>query len=120
MRPEAAALLWDVERAADRTATFTDGLDFGFYKGDELHRSAVERQLLIIGEALNSLRKVDVVTAEHIPDLVRIIGLRNVLAHGYAVIDDEVIWQAATRRVPELRAVVAGLLYDADLDRSHS
>jgi uncharacterized protein with HEPN domain len=34
--------------------------------------------------------------------LVRIIGLRNILAHGYAVVDDTVVWDAASRRVPDL------------------
>lgn len=86
MRPESAAYLWDVANAAARIASFVEGLTTDTYASDELHRSAVERQLLIVGEALNNLRKVDPETAEKIPELVRIIGLRNVLAHGYAVV----------------------------------
>lgn len=59
MQPESAAFLWDVRAAGLRIATFTDGLDSDGYVADELRKSAVERQLEIIGEALNRLRKVD-------------------------------------------------------------
>jgi uncharacterized protein with HEPN domain len=110
MRPESAAYLWDVENAASRVISFVDGLSVERYALDDLRRSAVERQLLIVGEALNNLRKVDVETAAQIPELARIIGLRNVLAHGYAVVDDTVVWLAATTRVPELLTTVRGLL----------
>lgn len=110
MRPEAAAFLWDVRNAADRIGTFIDGLTKDEYLVDELRRSAVERQLEIIGEALNNLRRVDAETAALIPEIQRIIGLRNVLAHGYAVVDDNVVWAAATSRVPQLRDIIDRLL----------
>lgn len=91
MKPESAAFLWDVRRAADSIAAFIDGLDERGYLLDDLRRSAAERQLEIIGEALNSLRRADPDTASRIPSIHRIIGLRNVLAHGYAVVDDRVV-----------------------------
>src|SRR4051794_31888214 len=104
MQPEAAAFLWDVRNAADRIATFITGMTVEDYLADELRRSAVERQLEIVGEALNNLRRVDPDTAVLIPDINRVIGLRNVLAHGYAVVDDEVVWAAASARVPNFGA----------------
>jgi uncharacterized protein with HEPN domain len=110
MQPEASAFLWDARTAADLIEKFIDGVDEAGYLSDELRRSAVERQLEIIGEALNNLRRVDAETAAGIPDLHRIIGLRNVLAHGYAVVDNRVVWAAASTRVPELRNVVNELL----------
>ncbi|MAB81743.1 MAG: hypothetical protein CMH35_00725 [Microbacterium sp.] len=48
--------------------------------------------------------------ATKIREVHRIIGLRNVLAHGYAVVDDNVVWAAGSLRVPELRIVVDALL----------
>lgn len=73
-------------------------------------RSAVERQFEIVGEALNRLSRVDPETAALVPDLPRIVAFRNVLAHGYAVIDDALVWQVATRRLPDLRAVLERLI----------
>ena len=110
MLPEAGALLWDVRRAAEQIAEFTAGLDEDAYLADSLRRSAVERQLEIIGEALKNLRALDPDTAALIPDLHRIVGLRNVLAHGYAVVDDRVVWAAAHAHVPTLAAIVDELL----------
>lgn len=110
MRPESPGLLWDARDAANRIATFIEGLDEDSYARDALRRSAVERQLEIIGEALNNLRKNDPATAAEIPNLNRIIGLRNILAHAYAVVDDSVVWSAAHSRVPELLLRINDLL----------
>ncbi|MFT4305695.1 MAG: DUF86 domain-containing protein [Microbacterium sp.] len=55
---------------------------------------------------------MDADTAALVPDLVRIVGLRNVLAHGYAVVNDDVVWSAATIRVPEPRSLLRELLAD--------
>lgn len=110
MRPESAALLWDVHTAATRIVGFITGIDVIGYLADELRRSAVERQLEIIGEALKNLRNVDPETAQRVPEIARIIGLRNILAHGYTMVDDAVVWSAASQRVPELLAVVDQLI----------
>ncbi|GAA1001005.1 hypothetical protein GCM10009563_29490 [Subtercola frigoramans] len=42
--------------------------------------------------------------------MYRIIGLRNVLAHGYTTIDDSIVWGAASQRVPDLIAMVEELV----------
>ena len=73
-------------------------------------RSAVERQLEIAGEALRQLRGVDPELAARIPEITRVVGFRNVLAHGYDVVDDEVAWKAATVDAPKLGEVAATLL----------
>ena len=54
MQPESAAFLWDVRAAGVRITTFADGLTAASYAADELRKSAIERRLEIIGEALNS------------------------------------------------------------------
>ena len=109
------SILWDVKVASERIAEFIEGLDEAGYVADPLRRSAVERQLEIIGEALKNLRNADSETAQGIPEIARIIGLRNVLAHGYAVVDDSVVWGAAASRVPELKVAVEAML-DTECD----
>ncbi|WP_372435295.1 HepT-like ribonuclease domain-containing protein [Tomitella cavernea] len=44
--------------------------------------------------------------------------MRNVLIHGYATIDDEVVWRAATERVPALRRIFKNMLDHRGIDGS--
>jgi len=75
-------------------------------------RSAVERQFEIVGESLNQLSRADTALAERIPDLPRIVAFRNLLIHGYAAIDDRLVWEVATERIAQLVAVLDDLLGD--------
>jgi len=75
-------------------------------------RSAVERQFEIVGESLNQLSGADTALAERIPDLPRIVAFRNLLIHGYAAIDDRLVWEVATERIAQLVAVLDDLLGD--------
>jgi hypothetical protein len=69
MRRDPRAYLWDVREAADAIASFMQGRGFDAYAGDLMLRSAVERQLAIIGEALSQLARVDQGLAARIPEL---------------------------------------------------
>ena len=64
----------------------------------------MERQFEIIGEALNRLSKEAPDLARRVPDLRKIVGFRNVLIHGYAVIDDGRVWEIVTTLLPPLHA----------------
>ena len=75
-----------------------------------MRRSAVERQFEIVGEALNQLRRVAPDFAERVPDLPRIVAFRNLLIHGYAAIDDRLVWEVATERTAPLLAILDELL----------
>lgn len=113
MRPKAKALLYDIQQACALLERFTGGKTFDDYVGDALLRSGAERQLEIIGEALNQLSKVDRDAAERIDDHRRIIALRNILIHGYAKVDHRVIWNIVERNLPILRTEVDALLREA-------
>ncbi|MBA2247837.1 MAG: DUF86 domain-containing protein [Chloroflexia bacterium] len=72
------------------------------FLADEWFRSAVERKLEIIGEALNSVRRMDPAISERFPTIHEWPALRNALSHVYFEIDNEVIWVTATRGIPDL------------------
>ena len=72
--------------------------------------SAVERQFEIIGEALTKLAKVDLETAALISEYRRIIAFRNILIHGYAQIDDRLVWGVLDSKLPTLSQEVKKLL----------
>jgi uncharacterized protein with HEPN domain len=110
MQRDPRAFLWDVQQAAEAITRFTAGLDTEGYRANPLIRSAVERQFEIIGEALNRLSKQAPNLADRVPNLGKIVGFRNVLIHGYAVIDDGRVWEIVTTLLPSLRQIVTDLL----------
>src|SRR6478672_9084687 len=110
MRPESRKFLWDALQAAERISRFTSDRSFDDYQTDELLKSAVERQFEIIGEALNQLHAADPDTASDIPELPRIVAFRNILIHGYASIDDRLVWGIVEAKLPGLRTAVECLL----------
>jgi len=110
MYGDAAKLIWDAQQALQRIQRFVARKDFAAYQSDELLRSAVERQFEILGEALNQLSRLDPNMAEKIPDLPRIVAFRNILIHGYASVDDRLVWGVVESRLEPLLDVVAALL----------
>lgn len=77
-------------------------------------RSAVERQLAILGEALRQLLTVEPGIRNEISSVRQVIVFRNVLIHGYANISNDIVWAAIQADLPILQREVNGLLQRYD------
>ena len=110
MPPEARAYLHDIQQASVLIEQFRHGKTFDDYLSDPLLRSGVERQLEIIGEAVGKLSRADPQAAATLTGRRRIIALRNILIHGYASVDDRVIWNILDHDLPVLHAEIRALL----------
>jgi uncharacterized protein with HEPN domain len=110
MRLDPRKYLWDALVACDLLQSFTAGKSYADYEADALLRSGVERQFEIIGEALNNLSKLDIELAAAIPELPRIVAFRNILIHGYATVDDALVWQVLVDKLPALQRTLRTLL----------
>jgi len=110
MQHDTRAYLWDVRQAADTILEFIAGIDLKTYTETQVIHAAVERKFQIIGEALNQLSKAAPDLAASIPDLPRIVAFRNVLIHGYAVVEHPRVWRIIQESLPPLRAKVVALL----------
>lgn len=73
-------------------------------------RSAVVRECEVVGEALSCLAHVAPERAARIPDFQRAIAFRNLLIHGYATVDDAIVWRTVHDDLPRLAHHVAQLL----------
>lgn len=62
------------------------------------------------GALLWDARRAAGLVDEFIPDLPRLVAFRNILIHGYALVDNELVWDAATGRLPELLRLLDELL----------
>lgn len=73
-------------------------------------RAAVERKFEIIGEALAKLSRIDPEVTAGISEHGRIIAFRNILIHGYADVDDRLVWDIVETKLPILSDEVAKLI----------
>jgi uncharacterized protein with HEPN domain len=110
MQPEAQKLLFDVIQAIEEVERFLQGCSREKFLEDRLLQVAAERELEIIGEALNRLYRCGNATFSKIEQGSKIIGMRNILAHGYDVIDYRILWNTLQEDVPELQKQVEGIL----------
>ncbi|MFM9944126.1 MAG: DUF86 domain-containing protein [Bacteroidia bacterium] len=77
--------------------------DFLKYKKNVMLKRAVERNLEIIGEAMNRIITRDSSFEQQITNAKAIIGLRNQVIHAYDSISDESIWSILTNHLPKLK-----------------
>ena len=96
-----AGYLLDMLQHARGVLTAVRDLVYQDYSANEELRLAVERRIEIIGEAAG---RVSEVFREAHPEIPwrKIIAQRNVLAHEYGEVDDEIMWDVATISIPEL------------------
>jgi len=83
------------------------------YRANAMLRSAVERQFEIIGEALAQLARLDEKIVARVSEHSRIIAFRNILIHGYAGIDERLVWDIVQSKLPVLRLEIERLLNEA-------
>jgi uncharacterized protein with HEPN domain len=113
MRAETAKRLHDALTACSKIQSFIAGGDLVTYESSDLIRSASERQLEILGEALNQARRHDPALIDQIPHVRSIIGMRNRIAHGYDDVRDEIVWDTLQNDIPRLKRSPDALLNTA-------
>jgi uncharacterized protein with HEPN domain len=109
-RPDARAFLFDVQQACRLIAQFTSGMTFVEYSADPKTRSAVERQLEIVGEAIGQMLRQFPEMEPQFPEAPRIISFRNHLIHGYSSVSHQVVWGILEGSLPDLTVKVERLL----------
>lgn len=103
------AWLEDILRSIDEIFDFLpEKRDFNEFQKDLKTKKAVERNIEIIGEAVNRITNYKHGSIE-IHNARQIIGTRNRIAHEYDTISDEVIWTIVVRELPKLREEIIKL-----------
>jgi uncharacterized protein with HEPN domain len=88
---------------------FTEGMDKNAFLKDEKTKSAVVRQLEIIGEATKAIPAEVRVLAPEI-DWRNIAGMRDRMIHAYFNVDYDLVWDTVVNDVPVLEQTVERLI----------
>ncbi len=92
---------------------FTKGKSLADYTSDRGFRSAVERELQIVGEAMVQLDSTAPELAARITEHDKIIHFRHVLVHGYHSLKPQLVWDVISTRLDALRAEVEILMTES-------
>jgi uncharacterized protein with HEPN domain len=93
--------LQDIAGSCRKVLQFTAGLTQADLVKDEKTYDAVVRNLEIIGEAAKNISEE---LRKQLPDINwrKVAGLRDMLAHAYFGIDDDILWDIIRNKVPQL------------------
>ena len=93
--------LFDIEQSIEDIELFMRAINsFEEYEKDKLIKRAVEREIEIIGEAMNRILKID--ESIKISNARQIVRTRNRIIHGYDDVDDVVIYGTVKKHLPVL------------------
>lgn len=104
--------LFDALSAIRLAREFTAGVSFDAYCASALVRSAVERQLEVLGEACCRMAQEDASIKDRIAEIGFAIGLRNRIIHGYDRIENALIFDTLVKDLPMMSVSL-----QAELDR---
>ena len=110
MQHDIRKLCFDILRAIEDIKTFTEGMEYEQYQQNRLVRLAVERDYEIIGEAL---KRMEIRFADDFATVAngrKIIDFRNLLAHGYDEIADEIVWAITRSDINVLKSDIEQIL----------
>jgi uncharacterized protein with HEPN domain len=102
MQRDARAYLSDVLEAAAAIKAAVESIDEDGYGSNRLIRSAVEREFIIIGEALKVMAQRHPELFAAIPAGRQIIDFRNLLTHEYLNVSHRIVWGAIQSDLPVL------------------
>lgn len=107
---EIKAWLYDIRKAIEEIESFflDKPMIFKEYQKDIRTKRAVERNIEIIGEAVNRILKKD--NTFTLTDSAKIIGTRNRIIHGYDSVSDELIWAIVVNHLPLLKKEIITFL----------
>jgi uncharacterized protein with HEPN domain len=94
--------LYDIINCCEFVLEMTKGKTVEDYKSNRIFRSALERELQIIGEAMLQLDNTYPEISEQIAQHRSIIGFRHVLVHGYASLDPDTVWNVVETKIATL------------------
>ncbi|MGL5196010.1 MAG: HepT-like ribonuclease domain-containing protein [Chroococcales cyanobacterium] len=109
--------LQDILTACAKVRRYTHGMSFEDFQNDERTYDAVVRNLEIVGESVKNIPPEIRVKYPQV-NWRKIAGLRDILAHAYFSLEDEIIWDIVLTKIMPLQEVVEQILQAEFGDKS--
>ncbi len=100
--------LYDIKLSIEKIEDYVQNKDIDAYSNDGMLKDAVERNFLVIGEAMNHIVKLD--PNVKITSKIEVIGMRNRIVHGYDMVSNVAVWDAVKTHIPILKQEIDILL----------
>ena len=101
--------LYDIDESINSIFQYLgDKRDFALYQSNKILRRAIEREIEIIGEAVNNILKIE--PDFEIKNAKNIIATRNIVIHNYDKVDDVIIWGIVSIYLPKLQEEISKYL----------
>jgi uncharacterized protein with HEPN domain len=97
--------LEDIRIACNKIIRYMKGMTFENFKADDRTYDAVIRNLEIIGEAAKNIPE-EICRSHPEIEWRAITALRNIVAHEYFGVRDEIIWDIATNKITRLQSQI--------------
>jgi len=108
MNEQVKKYCWDILSAIDRMEKATEKISFEQFKQDYFLVNGIERNFEIIGEALKKALETDATL--NISDTKKIIGMRNIIAHNYDLVEPINLWGTIRKNIPVLKKEIQLIL----------
>jgi uncharacterized protein with HEPN domain len=113
MQREIRKYLFDIEEACGAILELAERSSLEEFRTTRWLRSSIEREFIIVGEALRNAIAADPALATHITDARSIIGFRNIVVHGYSTVDRDFVWGFIQTDLPRLVSEVQQYLKES-------
>lgn len=111
MKREIKKYLFDIKNSIESINEYLgDNRNFFVFQENKLLRRGIEREIEIIGEAVNRILKIE--KNFKIENARQIVDTRNWVIHGYDKVDEVVIWGIVSKHLPKLLTEINELLKD--------
>lgn len=109
MKREVKKYLYDIRTSIESINSYLgENRNFFEYQNNKLLRRGIEREIEIIGEAMNRALKLD--ADLYIENARQIVDTRNWVIHGYDKVDDVIMWGIISNHLPKLKIEIDNYL----------
>ncbi len=113
MKRDYRLFIKDILECINKIENFVDKMSFDEFMKDEKTKSAIVREIEVIGEATKNIPEAIRKRHKDLPciDMAR---MRDKITHFYFGIDYEIVWKVVKKRLPEIKLLIEGILKELE------